>query len=885
MAFARTSREGVANGSAEHFALGNVSQRPGLYLTRRVDKDGLLLGVVVVKVEFNGVEDNWRRFPEPTFVTDENGVVLLSAVPDWQFMTLGTLPEADRARLRDSLQFGDAPLQPLPIRTDPERRGAEHVLATVPGTGRQDRYLQVSVPVPSTQWTFHFLGPTREPVARAATLAQAVGVLVVLLSVFAAGLVLHRRHLARNAIAAQTAVREELERRVAARTAELRDANEHLVSEMDDRRRAEAGLQQLQEELEQANKLAFLGQITAGVAHEINQPVAAIRSFADNAATFLDRAQTEPVRRNLASIAGLTQRIGAITDELRAFSRKGRSGIAPTRVAAAIDGALLLVGNALHRQGVTLIRPATTEEVWVMGERMRLEQVLVNLLQNAVDALEGTPDARIVLSVSVDADAVVKGANRVRIDVTDNGPGIAPRRHGRLVHPLHHHQTPRPGPGSGHFAGHRGRFRRRTAGAQRARRRHPFHPAAAASKAIMMSPATSLMPDSPAPQRVVFVDDDPALREANSQTLELAGMDVTALPNARAALDLLTADFSGVVVTDVRMPGIDGLQLFRALHERDPDLPVILVTGHGDIGMAVEAMRQGAYDFIPKPYPADRLLATVRNALDKRRLVLENRQLKQLAHDAGASLPLIGDTPVMQRLRRTVRHLADADVDVLIEGETGTGKEVVATALHQWSSRRREHAFVAVNCGALPEAVIESELFGHEPGAFTGAQRKRVGRIEHANKGTLFLDEIESMPVMLQVKLLRVLEAREVSPLGTNDVRPVDLRVVAATKVDLSDPAQRGDFREDLFQPAQCGHAAAAPAARAARRRRTAVFLLPVARGGPLQDAGARRVRRGPRLPEHAPLARQRARTGALCRTRGARSGRRGDGRHTDPPR
>jgi two-component system C4-dicarboxylate transport sensor histidine kinase DctB len=425
-------QEGVAKGAAEHFALGNVSQRPGLYLTRRVDQDGLLLGVVVVKVEFNGVEDNWRRFPEPTFVTDENGVVLLSAVPAWQFMTLGRLPDSDRARLRDSLQFGDAPLQPLPIRTDPERRGAERVLATVPGTGREDRYLQVSLPVPSTQWTFHFLGPTQEPVARAATLAQAVGVLIVLLSVFGAGLVLHRRHLARNAIAAQTAVREELERRVAARTAELRDANAHLVSEMDDRRRAEAGLQQLQEELEQANKLAFLGQITAGVAHEINQPVAAIRSFADNAATFLDRAQTEPVRRNLASIAGLTQRIGAITDELRAFSRKGRSGIVPTRVAAAIDGALLLVGNALHRQGVTLIRPATADDVWVMGERMRLEQVLVNLLQNALDALEGMPDAQIVLSVSVTPHHAADGAlpapisECVRIEVADNGPGIAP---------------------------------------------------------------------------------------------------------------------------------------------------------------------------------------------------------------------------------------------------------------------------------------------------------------------------------------------------------------------------------------------------------------------------------------------------------------------------
>jgi two-component system C4-dicarboxylate transport response regulator DctD len=162
-------------------------------------------------------------------------------------------------------------------------------------------------------------------------------------------------------------------------------------------------------------------------------------------------------------------------------------------------------------------------------------------------------------------------------------------------------------------------------------------------------------------------------------------------------------------------------------------------------------------------------------------------------------LPLIGQTPAMERLRTTLRHIADTDVDVLVAGETGSGKEVVATALHRWSKKRSKGNFVALNCGALPETVIESELFGHEPGAFTGAQKKRVGRIEHSSGGTLFLDEIESMPLAVQVKMLRVLEMREVSPLGSNEERPVDIRVVAAAKVDLGDPAERGSFREDLY--------------------------------------------------------------------------------------
>ncbi|CAN7704822.1 sigma-54-dependent transcriptional regulator [Pararhizobium sp. LjRoot238] len=297
---------------------------------------------------------------------------------------------------------------------------------------------------------------------------------------------------------------------------------------------------------------------------------------------------------------------------------------------------------------------------------------------------------------------------------------------------------------------------------------------------------------------VALVDDDKDLRRATAQTLELAGFVVSAFGSAKAALADLSSDFAGAVVTDIRMPEIDGLQLFATLKEMDTDLPVILITGHGDIPMAVQAIQNGAYDFIAKPFAADRLVQSVRRASEKRRLVMENRALRRAAEDAQDSLPLIGQTPVMENLRNILRHIADTDVDVLVAGETGSGKEVVAQLLHQWSRRRRGN-FVALNCGALPETVIESELFGHEAGAFTGAQKRRMGRIEHASGGTLFLDEIESMPVATQVKMLRVLEMREITPLGTNDVRPVDLRVVAAAKIDLGDPDARGDFREDLY--------------------------------------------------------------------------------------
>jgi len=289
--------------------------------------------------------------------------------------------------------------------------------------------------------------------------------------------------------------------------------------------------------------------------------------------------------------------------------------------------------------------------------------------------------------------------------------------------------------------------------------------------------------------QVLLIDDDPHLRQALSQTLDLAGLKVVSLGDARDLAARLPADWPGVVVSDIRMPGIDGLELLQQLRTRDSEMPVILITGHGDIQLAVQAMRAGAYDFLEKPFPSEALLDSVRRALALRQLVLDNRSLRlALADRQQLSARLLGQSGA----------LAGTQADVLILGETGAGKEVVARALHDLSSRRNG-PFVAINAGALAESVVESELFGHEPGAFTGAQKRRIGKFEFANGGTLFLDEIESMSLDVQVKLLRLLQERVVERLGGNQSIALDIRVIAATKEDLRVAADQGRFRADLY--------------------------------------------------------------------------------------
>ena len=295
---------------------------------------------------------------------------------------------------------------------------------------------------------------------------------------------------------------------------------------------------------------------------------------------------------------------------------------------------------------------------------------------------------------------------------------------------------------------------------------------------------------------ILLADDDHKVRESCRLTLSSAGLTVRCVDDGEQALQMIGAD-CGVLITDVRMPGIDGFAVLDRALLIDPDLPVIMITGHGDVSMAVRAIHGGAYDFLEKPFPEEILLDTVHRALEHRRLIVENRQLKKKL-DSVDEFAIIGRTPAVERMRTIIAAVAKTDTDVLVMGETGTGKELVARALHHQSSRR-QHKFVALNCGAMPEDIFESELFGHEVGSFTGASKRRIGRIEFANKGTLFFDEIESMPMSLQVKILRVLQERVVEPLGSNDVVPVNLRVIAATKISLKGASAEGRFREDLY--------------------------------------------------------------------------------------
>ena len=297
-------------------------------------------------------------------------------------------------------------------------------------------------------------------------------------------------------------------------------------------------------------------------------------------------------------------------------------------------------------------------------------------------------------------------------------------------------------------------------------------------------------------QTIFFVDDDASLRAANVQTLDLAGLAVEAFADAASVLPHIARDFPGIVVTDIRMPGMDGLELRAAIHAIDPDIPVVLITGHADVTMAVRALHDGAFDFLAKPFAADHLVGVVRRALAHRALILDNRRLSAAA--AAIDSPLIGESPAMERLRETIAQLAQADIDVLVEGETGTGKELVAHMLHR-QSRRSAASLVAVNCAALPHELAEAELFGSDLVDRASGKLGQAGRIRSAHRGTLFLDEIDTMHPVVQAKLLRVIEEREVQPVGASAPEPVDLRVVAATKTDLMDAVRAGDFREDLY--------------------------------------------------------------------------------------
>jgi two-component system, NtrC family, C4-dicarboxylate transport sensor histidine kinase DctB len=410
-------RDAMERGASELFALGTISGRPGLYLARRVDRGGQALGVVVVKVEFDDVETAWARAPGITIVTDAHGVILVTSIRGWRFQATRALDAATLADARRTLQFGSQPPGRAPLTID----GAA---ASVAAGGKAQRYRAAAEPAPLAGAHLIHLAPLEPPLAAARTQALLIALAILLTAGMLIGFALRSAEKRRLQRHHQARLEAEVERR----TAELRDANARLIVESEERIEADRRYRAAREELAQASRLGSLGQITAGVAHEINQPVAAIRTFAENASTFLDRAAPDNARANLKQIVSLTERIGTITSELRAFARRKTPVEGNAELGSILDGTLLLLGERA-RGVVALKMPRGLRQLVVRGDRIRLEQILINLLQNALDAVQGMKEARVLVEGARDGDAV-------RLSVIDNGPGVDPEIADTLFSPF-----------------------------------------------------------------------------------------------------------------------------------------------------------------------------------------------------------------------------------------------------------------------------------------------------------------------------------------------------------------------------------------------------------------------------------------------------------------
>ncbi|MEO5763220.1 MAG: sigma-54 dependent transcriptional regulator [Vicinamibacteria bacterium] len=303
------------------------------------------------------------------------------------------------------------------------------------------------------------------------------------------------------------------------------------------------------------------------------------------------------------------------------------------------------------------------------------------------------------------------------------------------------------------------------------------------------------MRPSPVRPRILVVDDEDAIRRSLAMMFEFEGFDCETASSGPEALSAIDRTEIDLVILDVKMAGLDGLETLRLLRERAKDIPVIMLSGHGTVKTAVEATRLGAFDFLEKPPETEKLLLAARNALDKRRLVIENRRLRM---ETSGPSDLVGTSAAIQQVFARIRKAAPTNATVLIRGESGVGKELVAREVHSLSARADE-PYVSVNCAAIPEELIESELFGHEKGSFTGATERQIGKFEMAHKGTIFLDEIGDMSSRAQAKVLRVLQEGEVERIGSQKTLKVDVRVIAATNKNLEQAISEGAFREDLF--------------------------------------------------------------------------------------
>ncbi|HOO18913.1 MAG TPA: sigma-54 dependent transcriptional regulator [Paludibacteraceae bacterium] len=295
--------------------------------------------------------------------------------------------------------------------------------------------------------------------------------------------------------------------------------------------------------------------------------------------------------------------------------------------------------------------------------------------------------------------------------------------------------------------------------------------------------------------KILVIDDERSIRNTLKDILEFEKHKVSLAENGKQGLEIAQNEAFDLIFSDIKMPEIDGIELLTLLKEREIEVPIVMISGHGTIDTAVECIKKGAFDFIEKPIDLNRLLITVRNALERKELITESKTLKK---NTEKKYQIIGQSPAIEKVRKLIDRVASTDARVLITGDNGTGKELVARQLHQ-KSNRANAPFIEVNCAAIPSELIESELFGHEKGAFTSALKQRIGKFEQADEGTIFLDEIGDMSLSAQTKVLRILQENEFTRVGGDKIIKVNVRVIAATNKNLINEIEKGNFREDLF--------------------------------------------------------------------------------------
>ncbi len=535
-------------------------------------------------------------------------------------------------------------------------------------------------------------------------------------------------------------------------------------------------LKQAEDHLVEAAKFAFVGEVAAGVAHEVRTPLGILRSAAQILGRSLPAERPESAEL-IDMIIGEVDRLDRVVAGLLDLARPHEPIVEPTSLAAILTRALEFIELQAREKGVAVHRVLDAALPPARCDPEQIYQVALNLL---VNALQLVPTGG---TVTVRTRAA--GPGRVGLRSRRRRPGHRPRRaaaHLRAVlQPASGRYRTRFGTGAAHRPGASwGRD-----GGERSRPRDDVPRRIACRRGDAMT-------------RVLVVDDERKMRRVLQILIEQMGLESVAVDSAEAALSHFDGEKIDLVLTDLRLPAMSGVELLGRIRAFDPDVPVIVLTAHGTIATAVEAMKHGAFDYVLKPFDVQAVEQLIRNALDMRRFRTENRFLKAQAGTASAFENLIGTTPAMRAVYELIQQVAPTKTAVLITGETGTGKELVARAIHNLSPRV-DKLFVPVNCAAIPGELLESELFGHVRGAFTGAQAERTGKFEFADAGTLFLDEIGDMAYPLQAKLLRVLQEGVVERVGSNKPITLDVRVVSSTNRDLAAAIRAGTFREDLY--------------------------------------------------------------------------------------